>query len=301
MRTEDLRALFTVVETGSLTAAARRLKIPKSTLGRRLNRLEDELDAQLVIRTPRRTQITELGRRLHAQGEPLLAELDDLRQRVLDRPAAPSGELRVSAPEDLATALMGGLCGRFLLDFPKVQVVLVASNAAVNLLADGFDVALRIHLGALADATSVRTRRLGAVEVGLFAAPRYLEGRARPRAPADLSRHALLSMDAVLPSWRLHRARDDASAQLVVRAAMRSNDHHALRDAALAGAGIASLPGFLCSEALAAGALVRVLPTWTLQTSATLSLLWPATRHVSPRVRAFIDAAVAFFAERSLS
>lgn len=300
MHTEDLRAFFAIVDKGSLTAAARALGVPKSTIGRRLSRLEEDLDAQLVIRTPRRTQITDLGLRLHRGGEPVLAILDELRRDLRDEGTEPKGQLRISAPEDLATAYMGRLCGRFLLRYPRVDLQLVGSNLSVELLADGFDVALRIHFGTLPDAASLKARRLGTIDVGPHASPAYLAEHGEPRRPEDLARHRCLSMTAVGPAWSLHHARSGRAVKVEIDTAMASNDHHALRDAACEGAGIAAIPSFLSAEAVADGRLVRVLPAWSLQT-ATLSMLWPATRHLSPRVRAFVDVAASFFAASPLA
>ena len=296
MRTEDLEAFFAIVEQGSLTAAARQLGVPKSTISRRLSRLEEELAMQLVLRTPRSTQISDLGRQLYRSGQPLLADLDEIARELRDQGGEPVGPLRVSAPEDLTTALMGRLCGRVLLRYPGLEVRMFAANHAVDLLADGIDVAVRIHLTPLADVHSLKVRRLGEVDIGLFAAPRYLEEHPRLRRPEQLPRHRCLTMASLGPAWSLRDARSGREAAVRVTPAMLSNDHHALRDAACEGAGITVAPAFLCAEAVAAGRLVRVLPRWSIGT-ATLSLLWPATRLRSPRIRAFVELAAEFFAE----
>jgi DNA-binding transcriptional LysR family regulator len=294
MHTEDLRAFFAVVEHGSLTAAARRLEIPKSTLGRRITRLEEELDAQLVLRTPRRTQVTQIGQRLYSGGEPLLSDLDGLRSQLLDRPTAPQGVVRIASPKDVATTMLGALVARLLRDHAKLEVDLVASNASVDMLGDGFDAALRIHFGELPDHTSLKVRRLRPIHVGLFASPHYLEAHGAPRTPTALQRHTLLGMAALSTPWRLHRERDGKTMHAEGNVRFRSNDHHALLDAASSDAGVVSLPGFVAANAVSTGTLIPVLPTWTLQ-SAVLSLVWPSTRHVSPRLRAFIDTAVEHF------
>ena len=299
VHTEDLRAFFMVVESGSLTAAARRLAIPKSTLGRRLTRLEETLDRQLVIRTPRHTEITDAGRRLYERGEPLLTSLDELGSALMDRPSEPSGELRVAAPPDVAAALLGRLCGEFTRRYPKVQVSLTASSAVVDLLSDGFDVALRVHFDDLPDNAALRVRRLGTVDVALFATPGYLEERGTPRTPKNLQRHALLTMARLPRSWSLVHARSDRAVRLRINPKISCNDHQALLGAALADAGIATLPEFLCAEAVTEGRLKRVLPAWALRT-AHVSLLWPDARHVVPRLRAFLDFAIEAFADRPL-
>lgn len=290
MRTEDLQAFFAVVETGSLTRAAKRQQLPKSTLSRRLDRLEEELDRQLLVRTPRRTQITAVGLQLYERAEPLLAELDELQAQVTDEPAEPSGAIRVAAPEDVTTALLGRLCAGFLRAHPKVQLSLLSSNVAVDLLAESFDVAVRVHMSRLAPTTTLKVKRLATVPLGLYAAPTYLDEHPVARDPARLVEHSLLSMAALMPTWSLaHKTRP--AAKLHVAPQLVSNDHHALLDTACEGGGVALLPVFVASRAVQKGALKRVLPQWA-PPPGTMSLLWPTTRHTAPRVRAFLDYAL---------
>ncbi len=294
MNTSDLRAFHAVVEVGTLSGAAAQLEVPKSTIGRRLSRLEEELDLQLVIRTSRKIRITSVGMRLHRMTLPVVAELDEVKSALLDEAEAPRGNVRIAVPEDVSTVWMGELCGRVLRKHPELSMQLVSSTVPVNLLADGFDVALRIHLGSLADVTSIKARTLCTVDVGLYASPGYVAENPRLRRPADLASHACLSMASLGPTWDLQRGSDGYAVR--PNRAMTSNDHHALRDAASAGCGIAVLPSFLCAGDVAEKRLVRVLKTWSLR-KATLSLLWPNTRYLSPRLRVFLDEAVDFFSE----
>jgi len=294
VRTEDLRAFFQIAETGSLTAASAALGVPKSTVSRRLSRLEDDVQAQLVLRTPRAVQLTEMGQLLHRQGSPVLASLDDVRRAVRERGDAPAGPLRVSAPNDLATSHLGALLGEFVIEYPEVDVILEASNAFVDLIGHGFDVALRIHVLPLTSVSSLRTRRLVTLARALYASPAYLERHGNPRRPEDLHRHACLTMAAHARHWDLQRVRGKERRTLEVSPRVLSSDHHSLRQTAEAGAGIATLPTFLGEVGVGNKTLVRVLPGWSMGVS-TLSALWPTTHHTSPRIRAFVDAAAAFF------
>lgn len=294
MRTEDLRAFFQIAETGSLTAASAALGVPKSTVSRRLSRLEDDLQAQLVLRTPRAVQLTEMGLLLHRQGSPALACLDEVRRAVRERGEAPTGPLRVSAPNDLAASHLGTLLGDFVIEYPDVDVILDASNEFVDLIGHGFDVALRIHVVPLASVSSLRARKLVALARGLYASPDYLEQHGSPRRPSDLERHALLTMAAHARYWDMERVRGDVRQSVEVKPRFLSSDHHSLRQAAERGAGIATLPTFLGEVGVCEETLVRVLPGWSMGTS-TLSALWPTTHHTSPRIRAFVDAAADFF------
>lgn len=294
MHTEDLKAFFTVVESGSLTAAAKALELPKSTISRRLARLEADLGSTLLMRTPRSTQVTETGKLLYQQGAPALSHLEEVERLVVDQAAEPSGPLRVSAPPDLAAVHLGALCARFVRACPKVRLSLVASDAFTNLIDDGYDVALRIHVDALDSVTSLRVRKLARVEVGLYAAPSYVGDRGAPRTPAQLADHALLGMAVFTRGWKLTHARKKTTAEVGETPALTCNDHLLLRDAAVAGAGVAVLPSFLAEPSVRDGSLERVLPKWAVQT-AVLSVVWLATHHLSPRVRAFVDETAKFF------
>lgn len=294
MRTEDLRAFFQIATTGSLTAAATALGVPKSTISRRLSRLEDDLQAQLVLRTSRAVQLTEMGQLLHRQGAPALASLDDVRRAVQERTESPKGPLRLSAPNDLAAAHLGPLLGNFITEYPEVEITLDASNTFVDLITQGFDVALRIHATPLTSVTSLRTRKLVALSRGLYASPAYLERRGRPRRPKDLEKHACLTMAANARHWVINKVRGEGSQDVRLAPSLVSSDHHTLKQAAEAGAGIANLPTFLGEVGVCDETLVRVLPGWAMDAS-TLSALWPTTHHTSPRIRAFVDAAAAYF------
>lgn len=294
MRTEDLRAFLHVASTGSLTAAATALGVPKSTISRRLSRLEEELRAQLLLRTARTVQLTEMGQMLQRRGSAALASLDELERAVTDGSGVPKGPLRLSAPNDLAAAHLGGLLGRFIERYPEVDVALEASNVFVDLVAEGIDLALRIHASPLASVSGLRTRKLTHLSRGLYAAPDYLKRQGRPRSPEALGQHACLTITASPRRWSMRRDRDEGAREVLISPRLVSSDHHTLMQAAEAGAGIAQLPTFLGEVGVRRERLVRVLPAWTMEAS-TLSALWPVTHHASPRVRAFVDAAVEYF------
>jgi DNA-binding transcriptional LysR family regulator len=294
VRTEDLRAFFEIAESGSFTAAARALGIPKSTLSRRLSRLEDELHTQLVLRTSRSVQLTETGLRLHRDGGPALARLDAVQRSLEDGNDTPTGTLRISAAKDLAAAHLGPLLGQFSREHPGVALSLETSNAFVDVIARGIDVALRIHAAPLASVSSLKTRKLASLDRGLYAAPDYLEHHGRPRKPQDLEAHGCLTMTAYARHWHVRRVRGQGEIAVSLSPRLVSDDHHSLRHAAEEGAGIAALPTFLGEHGVCRGTLTRVLPNWSMGAS-TLSALWPVTHHPSPRVRAFVAAAATYF------
>lgn len=268
--------------------------MPKSTVSRRLSRLEEALGATLLMRTPRSMQVTETGQLLYRQGMPALSHLEDVERQVMDRAAEPSGPLRISAPPDLAAVHLGPLCADFLRVHPRVRLSVVSTNAYVNLIEEGVDVALRIHVTPLESVASLRARKLSHLDVGLYAAPDYLERAGRPRSPQQLQDHVRLGMDALASSWTLTHARTGKVVELAGSAALSCNDHLMLCAATVGGAGVALLPSFLAASHVRGGALQRILSAWVLR-SAELSLVWPASHHTSPRVRAFVDMAVAHF------
>lgn len=294
MHTEDLEAFFAVVSHGSVTRAARELDLPKSTISRRLARLEEELGATLLVRTPRATQVTEMGQFLFDRGAPALAHLEEIRRLVVDRGAAPRGLLRVSAAPDLAAAHLGPLCASFLRANPMVKLSLVATNEVSRLVDQGFDVAIRVHMDALESVSTLRVRKLTSFHMALYAAPAYLEGLPALRRLDQLGDCARLSLDAISTRWRLVHERSGKEEEVLVDPTLACNDHFMIRDAALGAAGVAMLPSFLAEPLVREGKLARVLPRWT-GPRARVSILWLANLHTSPRVRAFVDAAAAFF------
>jgi DNA-binding transcriptional LysR family regulator len=294
VRTEDLEAFFAVIEGGGVTAAATKLELPKSTISRRLSRLEEELEAQLLLRTPRRVQVTELGQSLYQRGLPALQLLDDLQRDLRERGSEPRGRLVISAPADLAARHLGELCANYLQLYPKVQIDLRASNAFVDLIADGVDIALRAHGHSLADSSSLRARKLCHLEVGLFASPSYLDEHGRPRRPEQLNEHRCVIMAGRNRRFHMSHARTGRSFDLDVEPTLSSDEHHLLADVAMRGVGIATLPTMLGAPAIDTGELERVLPAWSMR-AAKLSALWPTAAHTSPRIREFVTMAADYF------
>ena len=294
MRTEDLEAFFAVIEGGGVTAAAHKLELPKSTISRRLSRLEEELDAQLLLRTPRQVQVTELGHSLYQRGLPALQLLDDLQRDLRERGSEPRGRLVISAPADLAARHLGGLFSDYLARYSKVQIDLRASNRFVDLIADGVDIAIRAHGQPLADSSSLRARKLCALEVGLFASADYLDAHGRPRRPEQLSEHRYLTMAGRGNRFLMTHARSGRSFDLEVEPILCSDEHHLLADAAERGAGIATLPVMLGAISVEGGALERVLPAWSMG-AAKLSAVGHTAAHTSPRIREFVAMAADYF------
>lgn len=292
MTLEDLASFVAAVERGSLTAAARALGVPKSTISRRLARLEETLGQPLVHRTSRAFRLTEAGEGLYRRSAPALLDLDAALDATRDAGAEPAGELRVTAPVDLGgSAPFAAAMVRFAAAWPRLHVTVDLSDRLVDLVAEGMDVACRLHTGPLEDRASLKVRRLRPIAMGLFATSTYLDGAGRPTTLADLAGHELVRIarpGGASPWPLLERLSAGDGGRGVTTTSMSF-----AAAAVAAGAGIGLLP-VLVAEALPVP-IERLLTDVDVECP-TLSLVWPASRQLSPRVRAFVDFMVTAFA-----
>jgi DNA-binding transcriptional LysR family regulator len=288
-----LRALRRVVELGSFTAAADALGISHTIVSRQVRQLEEHLGAQLLNRTTRRFALTDAGRDYYESTREVLDLLDDADRHAGRHQAEPTGVLRINAPMAFGTIEVAQWLPGFLARYPKLQVDLVCNDRMVDLIEEGFDVALRLAR-ALPDSTLV-ARRLAASKVLLVASPDYLRAHGTPAAPQDLARHNCLVYTAAARAseWTLVDA-GGAEHTVAVRGTLQANTNVALRAAAVAGVGIANAAAFIVRDELARGALVELLPGYTLKPR-ELYALYPQNRHLSPKVRAFVDYAAGVY------
>lgn len=286
----DVLAFTRVADTGSFTRAAERLGWPKSSVSQRVARLEQALGARLLERSTRRLRLTEVGARYHEHARRVLSELEQASATVASFRARPQGWLRVSASVVLGQALLPTLAAEFGAAHPDVQLFVDLTNRRVDLLEEGFDLAIRS--GALPDSSMV-SRRLGSATARLYAAPAYLRRRGTPATPEGLADHDLLDNAPMAPTdrWTL---RHDRGETVVVQARFRvvGNDSALLREVTAAGAGIANLPCFVAASALAQRRLQPVLPAWTSR-RVDVHAVYPSHKSLSPALRAFVDLAAA--------
>jgi DNA-binding transcriptional LysR family regulator len=283
----DVLVFTHVADLGSFTAAAQRLSMPKSSVSARVARLEARLGARLIERSTRRLRLTAVGARYHEHAKRVILELDQAAATVDRFRSRPSGELRVSASIVFGQALLRPVVTEYVRRHPQVQVFVDLSNRRVDLLEEGFDLALRA--GDLADSGLV-ARRLGQAGARLYASPAYLKQRGTPRVPGDLSSHELLegASQASASSWSLRRDHDGRVERVETRFRLISNDPPTLASAALAGVGIASLPTFFAAGDVRAGRLVVVLPAWSTR-QLDIHAVFPSHKSLSPALRAFVD------------
>jgi len=288
-----LRALRRVVEMGSFTAAADALGISHTIVSRQVRQLEEHLGAQLLNRTTRRFALTDAGREYYESTREVLDLLDEADRNVGHHQAEPTGTLRINAPMAFGTIEVAQWLPGFMAKYPGVQVDLVCNDRMVDLIEDGFDVALRLARD-LPDSTLV-ARRLATSKVVLAASPGYLQAHGAPTVPQDLTQHNCLVYTAATRAseWTLVGA-DGAEHAVAVRGTLQANTNVALRAAAVAGVGIANAAAFIVREELERGALVEVLPGYTPKPR-ELYALYPQNRHLSPKVRAFVDYAASVY------
>lgn len=270
-----------VAEAGSFAAAARELGLTRAAVGQQMARLEAHVGARLLQRTTRRMGLTELGEAFLAHCQRLRDEAEEGIRVVAALQGAPRGTLRVSAPVSFGTRHLAPLLPAFLAERPEMRVDLQLGDAFVDLIRDRFDLVVRIREP---EDSSLVARKLATIRRVAVAAPAYLRERAAPKTPAALREHAcLVYTGSESPElWRFGRA------GVRVRGRLRSNDGDVLREAALAGAGVAFLPTFLVGEDIARGRLVHLLPAY-VDERLRLHALHARREGMAPKVRAFLD------------
>lgn len=285
----DVLAFTAVADSGSFTRAAERLGWPKSSVSHRVARLEQCLGARLLERSTRRLRLTDVGARFHEHARRVLQELDLAAATVDSFRARPQGRLRISASVVLGQALLPAMLAEFAAQYPAVELFVDLANRRVDLLEEGFDLAIRA--GDLPDSSLV-SRRLGSATARLFAAPSYLRRHGTPSTVLELAGHALAdnAPAGATSGWRL--THDDGSEQHAEsRFGLATNDALLLRELAATGAGIATLPVFVAAPAVSAGRLVPVLSGWATR-RVDVHAVFPSHKSLSPALRAFVDLAV---------
>ncbi|TDM09456.1 MAG: LysR family transcriptional regulator [Ideonella sp. MAG2] len=284
-----LQAFAKVVQTGSFTRAAEALHTHKAHLSRSISQLEAELGARLLERTTRSLSLTEVGREFHEHVLGILGAVEQAELAVQHTQAEPRGTLRLTCGVEWGMLAVSEWISEYLRRYPQMKVDAEVTARVVDVVHEGFDLAIRV--GALPD-SSLAARRLGDVHYGLYAAKAYLKAHGHPASPANLSEHPLLVFSGRQPlsHWTLSRGADTQEVPLTPT--LRATNSFVVRDAALNGLGIALLPRLIADPALAQGLLVGVLPEWT-PPSMPIHAVFASARYLAPKVRAFIDLAVA--------
>jgi DNA-binding transcriptional LysR family regulator len=282
---DGVAAFARVVEAGSFSAAAHRLRISKSATSAHVQRLEERLGVRLLHRTTRRISLTEAGAAYYRHCARIVAEAESAEQAARALQREPRGMLSISAPATFGPMHVAPAIPEFLARFPDLAIDISLSTRHVDLVQEGLDLAIRI--GTLKDSPLV-VRRLAPSRFVLCAAPAYLKMRGVPRVPDDLLRHACFGV-SLMPwgdEWPLVSAKGER--RIATGGVLRSNSADILRAAALSGLGIALLPSWAVGDDLRSGALTRILPGCEPPPSAVYAV-YPSNRLMSAKVRAFVD------------
>ena len=283
----DLLLFARIVEYGSLSQASERLQLPKSTVSRRLTQLEAGLGERLLTRTTRKLVLTEFGGSLLEHARRVAEETEAAGALAQHRQQAPSGVLRVSMPADFANVHLARILPAFMTKYPAIKMELDLSPRKVDLVAENFDVAIR--MGELADDATLAARKVLISTWGLFAAPSYTVVHGLPEHPDDLFKHQLLSLRPMsngLVHWVLTRGKTTWERDLPVR--LLANSPELLTRMAVTGMGIATCTTPFAAPLVARGQLVRVLPDWCFP-PVTGWAVFPGRRLMPAKTRAFLD------------
>jgi len=285
MDLNDVAAFVRVVENSGFAKAARELGVPTSTISRAVARLEEAIGVRLLHRTTRNLSVTSEGHAFHQRVAPLVASLRDATRTVHSHNKEPEGLLRVTAPNDIGSAFLSDEVVRFADRYPLLSVELTLTNRKVNLVSEGLDVAVRA--GKL-ESSSLVARKIGSLEIDLYASPGYAERARLPETLGDLSRHKIVAFGARDGKirWQLSGARGQETIDLPCRIA--GDDFGFVRASLVAGGGIGLIPRMIAATDVATGRLVRVLPDYSMN-AGVLHVLYPSARQVPAKVSAFRD------------
>jgi len=290
----SIRAFTKVIQHGGFATAARDMRLSRSAVSKYVIELEQALGVQLLSRTTRTVSPTVNGLAYYERCLDILADLDEADQAVSSAQTAPVGMLRVNAPMSFGTLHLSGCVASFMAEYPKLQIQLILSDEQVDPVQGGFDVTLRI---ADLPSSSLIGRKLAPARRTVCASPDYLKQHGMPERPEDLRRHMCLSYGhlATGNQWKLTGT--DGDHWIAVPWTLCTNNAEVLRDAAVAGRGVALLPTFIAGAELQTGRLVSVLADYTAP-ELFLYVLYAPTRHLSAKVRVFIDFLAARFGGR---
>lgn len=294
-RALEMQVFCTVIEKGSFIAAVEPLNMSKAAVSRHVNALEVRLGARLLHRTTRRLSPTEEGRAFYHQAREVLGLMEQAESSVTSGSLEPSGLLRVNAPVSFGVQHLAPLWAGFMNAYPKIELDITLNDLVVDLVDEGFDMAVRI---ARLESSSLVGRRLAATRMRLCAAPAYLDRHASLSSPADLAAHKVIAYSnfATRNEWSFTGPHGDIRVQ--TRPAVRCNNGDTCRAIALDGGGILLQPSFMIHDDLRRGRLVEILPEYR-SVELGIYAVYPSRKQLAPKVRALINYLAERFSETS--
>jgi len=292
-RFENMHHFIRVVEAGSISGAADRLGMAKSVVSRRLKELESHLGVELFHRTTRRMKLTATGRSFYHQSLRILQDVREAELAASQEHGILKGSLKVALPVSFGLMHLGPAINEFMQAHPQIEFELDFNDRQVGIMEEGFDLAIRI--AQLPDSSFI-ARRLATIRSIICASPAYLDRMGMPQSPADLINHRCLVYSLIRDSahWYLYTAAGK-TIKANIRPCLKAGNGEFLRDSAVNGLGIVMIPSFIVYQEIAAGTLVPLLSDYTCSNIDAYAL-YPQTRHLSHRVRAFADFLVKRFA-----
>lgn len=292
-RFENMNAFIRVVEAGSISGAADRLGVAKSAVSRRLKELEEHLGVELFHRTTRQMNLTDTGRTFYHQAMRIVEDVMEAELSASQAHGTLQGSLKVALPLSFGLMHLGPAINAFLQAHPLIEFDLDFNDRKVDLMEEGFDLAIRIDN--LPDSSMI-ARRLTAIDAVMCASPAYLERMGTPQSPQELIDHQCLVYNLLrdFEHWHLYDA-DDKLMKVKIRPFLKASNGEFLRDAAVDGLGIVFIPSFIVYKEVESGALVPLFKEH-IRPQVEAYALYPHTRHLSQRVRTFVDFLVERFA-----
>ena len=289
----EMQTFVAVVDAGSFVKGADALDMSKAAVSRHVVDLESRLGVRLMHRTTRRLSLTDEGRVFYGRSKDLLAELQEAEDEVTARSDAASGLLRVNAPFTFGILHLAPLWGEFKALHPKVTLDVTLADRLVDLVEEGFDMAIRI---ATLESSTLVSRRLASTRMVLCASPRYLQRHGIPSHPTELAQHAVISYSHWSTKDEWHFDGPNGSVRVKTNPCIHTNSGDTCRAAALADQGVILQPGFLVGKDLSDGSLVELMPEYR-SIEIGIYAVYPTRKHVSAKVRALIDFLALHFAK----
>lgn len=291
MGIEELSTFVEAVEQGSLAGAARALGVPRSTVSRRLARLEEELGQALIHRHSHLFKLTSAGELLHQRAAASVRALQRVHRFMITGGDELSGELHLTMPQDIGSTFgVVQILANFRREHPNIELNVNLQDSPVDLAASGFDVALRAHVGPLEGATTLKARKLGPLNIALYASPSYISHFGAPEHPLELATYECVapSIAGLDKAWEFVELGSEARVSVTPKVGLYTSSMSFLLPAALTGIGIVPMVTIAARQEVETGKLIRVLPSWHIPL-ATLSLVWLETDLPSMRRRVLLD------------
>lgn len=286
-----MRVFAKVVEVGSFSGAARQLGISNALASKYIGQLEDRLDARLLNRTTRKVNPTEVGRAYYTRCVDIIERIDELEDAVQEQTGTPRGHLRIAGPRIIGEEVLADCVNDFLAHHDQITVDLALEERRVDIIAEGFDLAVRI--GALED-SSLIARKIATYKYVLCASPDYLKAKGTPKHPNDLADHICIVNSAISPTNSWEFIIDDQRTSISVKPRARVNAARPIRSMVRSGHGIGLCLLPTVEADLAAGKVVRILQKFEAYDRG-IFVIYPHSRHLAAKVRAFVDHAVVWF------